>query len=199
MATRYYVIPENRKTPDERDVKYLSTDAAFAGLQWAAMDYGVEPVFFVGAFDISAAQHQTLTGHNGVQAIPPGAVTNTNLDAAVGSALAPVQTALERLMIPADWVTTSTTWRAVLAACLRMSQFMQRLHGLYNANLSGRTARLDIRMSNLPADFQQALLSTVNSFGWDAQVVAPDWTMRRFLAWAGAQFTAPILFAGEVW
>ena len=197
--TRYYLVPENRATPDERDPKYVASDAALVGLQWVGMDYGVEPVFLLAVFNPTAAQHIALDGKADVFAIPPGGVSNTNLDAAIGAgALAAVKVAMEAMFIPADWVTAQTTWRQFLAAFVRMCQFMQRLHGMYNVNLSpGRG--LDYRLNQLPAGLRSQLSDVVQSFGWDTSGITGAWTVRQLLKWVSQQWAGPVYFAGESW
>lgn len=193
MSLRFYIVPENRATPDTRDPKYVATDAALAGLVWNAMDYGIEPVFIIGA-DVTPAQHAALSAYSDVISLP------ANIDAAIGSdaVLAQVKAGMETLFIPADWVTTGTTWRQVIAAVLRMAQFMQRLHGLYGLQLSsGRN--LDIKMSAVPAGIRTQMQTAAQSFGWDTGAIKLNWSLRQVLIWVAAQWTGPVYFAGQVW
>lgn len=192
MTIRYYLVPENRATPDTREPKYVNTDATLAGLTWQAMDYGIEPVFILAA-DVTPAQHTALSGYSDVISIP------ANIDAAIGSgALSTVKTRMEALFVPADWVTAATTWRQALAAVLRMSQYMQRLHGLYGLQVSaGRS--LDTAMSAVPSNIRTQMQLSAQSFGWDTSAITLSWTLRQVLTWAAAKFTAPVYFAGQTW
>ena len=198
MAVRFYLVPEDRRTPDEREPKYVYTDELLAGIQWSGMDYGIRPVFFLAVYDPTSAQHTELNGKPDVFAIPPGGVANTNLDQAVGSAaLTLTRTAMELLFIPAGWVTAATTWRQVLAASLRMCQFMQRLHGMYNLDLGLQVSMsLNVTLGSLPAELRTQLADVVDSFGWDRSGITGSWTLRQFLKWVGEQFTAPVYFGG---
>jgi hypothetical protein len=69
-------------------------------------------VFFVAA-NVTTQQHNTIAAQADVIAIP--ADVNAEIGAA---ALSNVQTRLEQLRIPADWVTAGHTYRQVLKRVL---------------------------------------------------------------------------------
>lgn len=192
MTLRFYLVPENRATPDTREPKYVNTDATLAGLVWSAMDYGIEPVFILAA-NVTPAQHTALSAYSDVISIP------VNIDAAIGSgALSTVKARMEALYIPADWVTATTTWRQALAAVLRMAQYMQRLHGLHGLQVSSRRS-LDTAMSAVPSSIRAQMQTAAQSFGWNTSAITPSWTLRQVLTWAAAQWTGPVVFAGQTW
>ena len=57
MAVRFYLVPEDRRTSNEREPKYILTNSAFAGMQWDSMDYGIRPVFFLALYNPTNTQH----------------------------------------------------------------------------------------------------------------------------------------------
>src|ERR1700693_3954213 len=102
---------------DSRRPKYADTD--LAGHPWAAMDFGNEPIMLV-----ATATNAALAAETDVTTIP------LNLDQQIGAAVTTVQNKLESFNIPADWVTSTMTYRQVVRKVLQGFMFWQRAQGL---------------------------------------------------------------------
>lgn len=135
MASFYIVPKVLESTPfgETWRPKYIPA----MGVRWAAMDYGLDPQFLVGA-NVSQAQHDFLAAQSDVIVIPP-------LDQQVGGnpTLNQVRNRLEQQNIPASWIQATTTWRQVTGNIGRYSMLLQRLHGMHNQRLFEPGVSLD--------------------------------------------------------
>lgn len=116
MAKRFYLVPKVALTPVllGSGPRYIAS----LGVTYAAMDYGFDPTYLVGA-EVTAGQHTALAAEPDVTTIP------LNLDNTITAAALPqVEAALEALQIPAGWVTTAHTYREVLSIVGRLFRFM---------------------------------------------------------------------------
>ena len=187
MAFRLYLVPvvgTGSSSADARRPKYF--DAFTSG--WAANGYGLEPHMLVAA-DLSGADDTSLTANADVTALPfylgdtltAGQVTAT-------------QTALESRNLPAGWVTTAFTWRAVLRVVLGVFHFMQRYHNVSGGQrlfLAG--VDLERTLGSLPQQVRDDLQATANSFGYDTSPLTGGNTIRQALKlladnWSNTRF-----------
>src|SRR5687767_5996713 len=125
MAWRFYLMPKAGSGADGDGFR----PAYVTGLaQWAALDYGNEPVFLVAA-DVTPAQHTTIAGSADVAAFP------SDLSVQVGVNLATVQASLETRNFPGAWVEDTHTYRQLLRGVGTLCQIAQRYQGLSTSRI----------------------------------------------------------------
>ncbi len=178
-----------------RRAKYADLDLLRAGwtlAPYVAMDYGLEPVFLVSA-NLSGSDHTLLAGQSDVTSVP------ANLDATVtAGALTTVQNALEALNLPAQWVTTSHTYRQVVGVVIRVSLLAQRFHGKGFGRIFDGGVTLSTTIGSLPQQKLNNLEEAAQSLGFDTSGVTGGMTIRQALKLLGDQWTPSILFGGEL-
>jgi hypothetical protein len=196
MAFRLYLVPVigAGTSPDPRRPKYFDT----ATVSWAGMDYGFEPWMLVGA-DLAPADDAALVAQPDAMALPfdlsptltAGQVTT-------------VQTKLEAANLPAGWVTTALTWRAVVRIVCGMFQFLQRYgrvfadaNGFAPPSIFGGTVTLNTTFGALPAAVQNALVDTAISFEIPTTGLTAGTTLRTILRAMADHFDPlPLVLAG---
>lgn len=194
---RFYVVPKigTGAFHDGFRPKYTRRDELGPGWQidlWAGMDYGFEPVFLLAA-TVTAAQHTTLAAQTDVLSVPVPLDDNVS-----AVALPKVQTSLEAMMIPGNWVTTTHTYRDVLRAVVKVIGFMQRYQGLFPSNLvfeSGIT--LDTRWNQLTAAQRDRLVQVGASLALDTSGIVNTMTLRQILILVSNQLAGATI-QGEV-
>lgn len=171
-SLRFYVVPVELNAKGHRVPKYVRS----MGLESSQMDYGLDDTFLVACPSITDAQHTTLAANIDVIAIPQ------NLDAQIGlTALSTVQSKLEGLRIPADWVTTSHTYRDVIRVTGKVFQLMQRFHGMQLRTFFESGITLDTRINQLTQAQRQALVDAATSLGLDTSSVTGPMSLRQAL------------------
>ena len=149
---------------------------------WAMMDYGFTPYALLLAKDISQADHDALILNADVFVFPD------NLDGPVNDPN--VDTFFEAIHLPTDWLTPSTTWRELLRQVAGIFQFNQR-YAYISSKASGvthsifDTATLDTRLNQMTTDEQAWFLATVESFGYDPELVPLNARLRQLVKQAG--------------
>lgn len=179
-SLRVYVVPRigdglSRQTAFKP--KYVNPGDLGVGLDldgWVGIDYGSEGVFFLFAA-VTAEQHTALSAQTDVLAVP------ANLDTTISAlALTTIQTKLEAANLPADWVTTSMTYRTVLRTLLKIAQIAQRYTGLFGtAPMWPAGVTLDTRWNQLTQAQQSRLLQVAQSFNLDTTGVTNTMTLRQ--------------------
>jgi len=202
MALRFYILPlleTNVNGSIYRAAKYMGGNkqppplSGLEGISFSIMDYGFEPICIMGA-EVTTSQNTILSSQSDVMTVP--ANINTNLNTTAVNA---AQNFLENLKIPANWITTSLTYKDVLHQVCWLFQFMQRLHGIHPTKLFQPGVNLSTTFSELDASTQQALLDTGISFGFDVSGVTASTTLRQILKGLANNFgNLPIDFAGIV-
>lgn len=170
---RFYVVPKIGAGTEEDPIrpKYI----ADAGISHASMDYGLEDTHLVGA-EVTDAQHTLLAAQLDVIAIP------ADLDSLIGlSALPVVQQALEGLYVPADWVTTSHSYRDVVRLVGKLFQYMQRFQGREMRKFFEGGITLDTRVNQLTQAQRTAMLDAATDLGLDTSGVTMTMTLRMAL------------------
>lgn len=174
MAKRFYVVPKvgDGLTPDTAvRPKYI----ADAGVQFGAMDYGLEDTFLVGC-EVTPEQHSQLAAQLDVIAIP------ADLDSLVGlSALSVVVDRLESLHVPADWVTTDHTYRFVVGVVGRLFTYMQRFNGQQMAKFFTSGVTLETRVNQLTTAQRNAMLNAATSLGLTTDTITGPMKLRQAL------------------
>jgi hypothetical protein len=186
VSVRFCLVPEIVDANGYRRPKYFDT---LGVPEWNAMDYGLQPVFLVVS-DLTQAQVDSLTANPDVTAVP------LNLDNTVGANLATVQSALEALNIPGNWITSGNTYREVLKVVAKIFRFMQRFHALNLVALFGSGITLDTTISQLTAAQKLRLTNTSDNLGLDRSAIVVTTTIRQALKIVGDQLNS-IRLAGQ--
>ncbi len=164
MPWRLYLIPiiGDGSKNDPRRPKYIESVTS----SWAMMDYGMQPAALVAA-DVDLTGNTFLAAQADVFRFP------LDLDQQVGALGAPVvQQTLEKIPVPGDWVTPTTTWRQVVRTLIACCLFLQRYAHLaqdVRPLLDGTTVKLDTPVSALPT-------KVLGTFGKAAIEMAIDTT-----------------------
>lgn len=188
--TRFYVLPKVAVTEPlpSFEPKYLSG----LGISNAeSVDYGLEDTYLTGA-EVTGEQHTALAGEIDVIAIP------ADLDANIGlSALSTVKSKLEGLNVPAEWVTTSHTYRDVLRLTARLFQFMQRFHGRSGLTLFLAGIELDHTVGSLSQAHFDAVADAAQQLGVSLSGITPSSTIRFALRTIALRVPA-VIIKGEI-
>lgn len=178
--------------------KYTDRGALGPGndiVSWSAMPYGIENAFLL-ATDATTAQHNALAAQADVLAIPTALDSNVS-----GLAVTTIQTKLEAVNLPAEWVTTSLTYRDVLRRVGKMILFASRYAGIADANgYSQRwldTVTLDTRWNQLTQIQQNRLRATADSLGLDYSGVINTMTLRQIIRLLGDQLPSFALYGND--
>lgn len=162
MAFRLYIVPVigDGSKANARRPKYFADGTISAS--WSGMDYGFEPWMVVGA-DLSPADDAFVIGQ------PDGMALPLDLDTQMSAqGVTTVQTKLEAINIPADWVTTAWTWRAMTREVLAMCSILQRFNGVHgNTRMFGGAVTLDSTIGSLSVAVRNDLITTATSLGLD--------------------------------
>lgn len=175
--------------------KYVDPGSLGVGLDlsgWVAMDYGAEPIFLMRV-PLTASQRSAL------QSQPDAMVVPANLDNNVSAlAVTAIQNQLEAANLPAEWVTTSLTYRQVLQRFRRCITFMQRWNGLFpEFRLFTSGITLDTRLNQLTAAQRQRLADVADDLALDRSGVTNTMTIRQVLRLLADQLPAVPLFDGD--
>ena len=197
---RFYILPIESVVLGDGNIargpKYFQWQfdpdpPALVAAKWSLMDYGLIDAALVVA-DVTQVQHDTLLLNSDVTSPPE------NIDQNIAAGAIPaVQSALEALRIPADWVTTAFTYRQILRMIAGLFQFAQRHHGMHNEQLIDSQAQLDLRWNQIPLARRGRIQATADSLGYDYSAVQPTWLVRRILKHLGDQWgSKPFIIGG---
>jgi hypothetical protein len=195
MTIRYYILPIVRDaTLTRRGPKYFrwgigTNTIGTIVCPWSMKDYGDIDQCIVCA-DILAADHTTLSANADVLSIPVNIDTTLNTGARNTA-----RTFLETYNIPAGWVNTGMTYRAVLRVVTGFFLYMQRVTALLGHGITLPAGWADLTMANVPVDIRTAMADAATSFGYDYSTVTGTTTVRTVLkAMGDAWGTQPIYF-----
>lgn len=164
--------------PDAFRPKYTDPGSLGAGNDltgWVAMDYGFESAFLVVA-PVTAAQRTALSAQADTLVVP------ANLDNTISAlALSTIQTKLEALNLPGNWITSGMTYRQAVKGARRVISFMQRWQGLFGERLFGGTVTLDTRINQLTATQRQRLNTVAADLNLDTSGITNTTTLRQAL------------------
>lgn len=161
-------------------------DAAF-------MAFGNEGHMLVAA-DVTPEAHTAIT------ALPRVTVLPEDLDTQLtAGAVTAVESALEARNIPAEWVSTSLTYREVLRCVIGIFQFAQRYNAQTGLRLFRAGVTLSTRMNQIPVARRNELSDVATSFNLDVSAVTGTTTIRQLLRLLGEQWLArPVTFGSAV-
>jgi hypothetical protein len=190
---RIYIMPILVVNDNYRGPKYLRWRFNPEGLDvpWSAKDYGLIDACLVAA-DVTQEQHEALVAEIDVVAAP------VDIDQDISELAIPeIQTVLEALRIPSQWVTTDYTYRDLLRMVAGLFMFAQRHHGLWNEPLIDNVAQLDVQWNQIPLDRRQRVVDTADSFGYEYGDITGTWTVRQILRYLAVQWSdTPVHFGG---
>ena len=128
--------------------------------------------------------------------------TPANIDNALTAGqVSAIQTFLEGLGVPADWLTAGETRRQALRGIAGMFMFSQRMEGRFGISwkrkLVGHGVTLATQWSALPTAFQIELLDVAASYGWFNVTPTDTMTLRQILRAMGNRLqSVPIQISG---
>jgi hypothetical protein len=126
---------------------------------YSSISYGFEPTVLVGA-QLTAEQVTSLTSHADVVMAPVAGLD----DAITASMLAPVQSYLESMKIPANDITAAWTWRKVIRRVGAIFQFMQEYDAQQRKTFFEGNINLDTRLNTLTGAQETALFNAASVF-----------------------------------
>lgn len=190
---RFYVMPivgTGTSRLDARRPKYLD---AYPDLQWAMMDYGLEPVCLVCVRNIDQTTHDALVANADVLAAPE------NIDANLSTpAVTVIGNFFEALNIPGGWLSPSLTYRTVLRTVAGLFQFAQRWHGMGGGAIFTDGLDLSVTYAALPTAKKTMLIDVADSFGYDYSSLGASSTLRQILKFLADQWGAAPFYMGGV-
>lgn len=180
MANRFYFVPKTADDVIPGAVRPKYTEAGSLGAGWdvrgrfQAIDYGMEDCYLL-VVDVTPEEHTSLNAQTDVLAVPSPLSSNVS-----AAALSVVQSRLESMNIPGNWVTTSHTYLQVLKTARRVIVFMQKFRALSGIRLfNGNT--LATRWNQLDEATRQRLRDAADALGLDYSGVTNTMTMRQIL------------------
>ena len=193
MAYRLYLIPIELRD-GVRGPAYLcwgiEPPPGCLARGWSMMDYGFTAWGLVMVKQITQEEHDDLVTNPDVFAFPE------NLDSAVDQEVQPF---FEGAHLPTDWLTPATTWRELMRDTAGMFLFNQRYGGIA-AEQTGEihsifdTATLDTRLRQMSGDEQAWFLATVESYGFDPNVVNTNNRLRLLVRQMAHAYWADRMF-----
>lgn len=194
MAVRAYLMPIIVTTNPVSGLETRAPKYTFEGIDSSGVDYGIRPVYLFFA-EVTPAQHSSIVANADVSAFP------ANLDATTGANRQAVENALEGYGLPGAWVTTSTTYRAVLrvilGSCLIAKQYrrLAREEGA-DPDLLPDGITLGTPYSDMPADYRDRLERAVVAAEYTIPDPVPQGATIRDLLRTVGQQAAPATFLG---
>jgi hypothetical protein len=175
--------------------KYFTAEGvtpALVDVVWSGMDYGLENMILVSA-QVTSTDRTTLSAQVDVLAVP------ATLDAQIsGAALPTIQSKLEAMNIPGNWVTTALTYRQAVRTVMKVIQVMQRFNGVFpGLRVFGGGITLDTQWNQLTQAQRDRIKGTADTFGIDYSAVTNTMTLRQILVLLSDQLP-PLTVMGEV-
>lgn len=196
MGFRLYIVPVigTGVRQDPRRPKYFEDGTIVSQPGWTYIDYGFEPIMFVGA-NLSVSDDNIITSKPDVQALPFDLSPNLTAGQVIVT-----KNFLESINIPAGWVNVGLTWIAVVRTILGLFSFVQK-YGVVYAEANGVIApslfsagiTLNSTFGSLPQAVQNALVTTAQFFNISTAGLVAGTTMRVILkamadAFQGSQY-----------
>lgn len=197
MPNRFYVVPKAADDVIPGAVRPKYTEAGALGVgwnlagRWQALDYGLEDCFLLVA-NVTADEHNALNAQTDVLAVP------LQLDNQV-SALAEttIKSKLEAIRIPAEWVSTSLTYRQVVRRVRRIISLVQRFRGKFSESVFAGGLTLDSQINDIPQAKRQRLAETAQELGLSTDGISSTTTIRAALRILADQLP-DVTLGGEV-
>jgi hypothetical protein len=160
-----------------RGPKYLKWKYDTTGIdcRWNLIDYGLIDQAIIAA-DVTNQQHTALAANSDVLAIPSN-INSTLTATAVTTATA----YLEGIGMPAQWVTTSHTYREVLRIVAGCFLYLQRVTAILGRSIVLTGGVLGLQMQNIAADIRAAMQQAADEQGFDYSSVTATTTVRQVL------------------
>jgi hypothetical protein len=178
-ATRFYLVPVVVNGAGDRTPKYFS-DGTVTAKNQSASYFGRENWVLV-ASDLSDADDAVLVAKPDAFGAPHE--LDTTLTA---GQVTFVQTRLEAANMPAQWVSTSTTWRQLLRMLIGINLITQRYSGRNATNFFSVTT-LNATVGDLPTQVRADMLAAATDFGLSTTGITLTTTIRQALRILGEQ------------
>lgn len=164
MARRWYIMPMVDNIPIEWNelheaIKYANGPkyGIRQGMSGKIIYFGDHDYCLVN-YDVTPAQHNILDAYTDVIALP------TNIDGTPSTAIVTaVQTKIENAGYPADWITTSLTYRQILKRLLSLALVHQRFFGHARIKLKAAGYTLNTQFNELPLIVRQRMIAAAQS------------------------------------
>lgn len=180
MPFRLYIVPiigDGTKGNSRRPKYFEAMDVT-----WSGMDFGFEPVMFVGA-DLSVSDDNFIVGQSDVRALPFDLAPQLT-----GGQVNAIQNNLEALNIPAGWVNNTLTWLEVVRTVLGMFSFFQRFGAIYAENTGNAPpsiftggVSLSTTFGSLPLAVRTAMIGAAESLSIPTTGLTAGTTLRVIL------------------
>lgn len=196
MTVRFYLLPligDGVSVKSALRPKYAADwaiDHPGVGLRSEWKEFAREGTYLVAA-DVTVAQNTEISGNADVITIP------ANLDSQIGAALATVQSKLDALNIPSDWVQSTNTYRDVLRVVIKVFRLINRFNAQQKVNFFASGVTLNTQINQLNAAQRNALTQAAQSFGLDAGGITPTMQIRQALRIVAVQLPSTTMM-GEV-
>lgn len=200
VTTRYCLVPKTgtNLTSDPIRPKYIVELGQLPNQvrpNFTVRNYGLENIYLV-AVGLTPTQLTSLSGNLDVIMLP------ADLDSPISLiALSSVKNKLDGMFIPADDLTSDTTYRQAIHRIGIIFSIMQRYNGLFNARFFQNGGDLDIQLRNLTGQRAQLLTAAqdvASSAGFQLNTanIKGTTTVREALHIIGAQFP-PFTFGNQ--
>lgn len=173
-----------RYDPDPETAIEASSDCIY---------YGYHPWVLVLSKDISQADHDALVLYSDVYAFP-------SLDQ-LNQTIAPqdnIGDFFEGIDLPTDWANPSTTYIEFLRRTLSMFLFCQRYRGISQGHDVFENIGLDDSYNDFSAEEQGWFDATVESYGFDPDLILPNMKLRQMLKQASDWMDERIFYIGGI-
>ena len=195
MAARLFFAPKVSLTDPNNPEPYMGpkyfADGTVAPTQWASLDFDT---YYLVSADLPAADITLINSQADASVLPVN--LDTNLTAGQVTA---IQNRLEGMNMPANWVSTSDTWRGVLRVIGGMIRFNQRFKGHGDgAGMFQPGITLSSTVGDLPVGVRQRLNNAATSLGLDTSGITLSTTLRAVYRNLGQQLQNIPLTIGQV-
>lgn len=190
-VTSFYLVPRfgDGLTPRTAFRPKYFVDATGRSLiasgQFVNIPYGLEPVVLVVA-NTTDAEHAAISANLDVLAFP-----RATDDPVSAIELNELQSRLEALKFPAQWITTSLSRRRVLRTVLQLCQFFTRYAVLESGTPFAGGATLTTRFNQLTVAQREAIQRVATNFGIDASGMGGATTLASALKTIADQMPVP--------
>jgi len=189
MARRWYMMPMVDDIPmlknDIGEVVGYANGAKYGlheGMKGKTIYFGDHDYCLVN-YDVTPEQHTTLNAYADVIALP------TNLDNTPSLAIVnAVQTKIENAGYPADWITTSLTYKQILKRFLSIALVQQSFFGYARIKLKNSGYTLNTQFNELPLNIRQKLIDSARSRNLYTDNLTASSTLREIWNELSSQF-----------
>lgn len=199
MASNFYLVPLLSETVPKSQTrpKYFGAPGTQAdivlvgntGTTWGG-NYLGNDAYIVWA-DTSPAQDAALVAQSDVTKMPP--LDNT----VTAGALNTVQTQMEAIGIPSQWVQVGMSYRTILRVVLGMVKLLKQMASILGGQRIALTGNLNRTFDSFSANIQNAFMTACAQQSIDTSGIVGTTTLREMLRLVGQQFTQTVFTIGQ--